>query len=231
MVTDIANWHCCLCVVNTWYGMLVSTSLILVIHRLLHVCHLPVKQLQVWSLPKPAAVAMSWWWSSDNNNWDWACSAWCGGGPLGQNSWAWSVGVSELSHLQWPQQGQEAGPGIGMGVDPGRAANSKGWSSQDNNMDTQGPGKGMGVDLGTATGPIGKSSKDTKGASKGTCVDMGPDVVSSKGKHRDGKDGAARPMRRLPITTSARGKHKSPSRRNNTMFLGAIFQSTGVPRN
>ena len=33
MVTDIANWHCCLCVVNTWYGMLASTILILVIHR------------------------------------------------------------------------------------------------------------------------------------------------------------------------------------------------------
>ena len=93
--------------------------------------------------------------------------------------------MSELSHPQWPQQGQEAGPGIAMGVDPGRAANPKGWSSQDNNMDTQGPGKGMGVYLGTATGPIGKSGKDTKGARKHMGVDMG----SSKGKHRNGKGG------------------------------------------
>ena len=33
MVTDIANWHRCLCVVNTLYGMLVSTILNVVIHR------------------------------------------------------------------------------------------------------------------------------------------------------------------------------------------------------
>ena len=138
--------------------------------------------------------------------------------------------MSDLSHLQWPQQGQEAGPGIGMGV-------AKGWSSQDNNMDTQGPGKGMGVDLGTATGPIGKSSKDTKGASKGMCVDMGPDVASSEGKHRDGKgqgrktdETTADYHKRQRQAQIAKHAKQGPAPESEYHVPWGHILSTGVPR-
>ena len=91
--------------------------------------------------------------------------------------------MSDVIGTQWPPQGQEARPGMGMGmgVDPGLAASSNGLDARPN----KGMGRGMGIGVG--------SGQDHQGVSTGTSVDSGPEAGSmgklSKGKRWGRKEG------------------------------------------
>ena len=134
--------------------------------------------------------------------------------------------MSDVIGPQWPPQGQEARPGMGMGmgVDPGLAASSNGLDARPN----KGMGRGMGMGVG--------SGQDHQGVSTRTSVDSGPEAGStgklSKGKRWGRKEGERsgeyHKGRRQATITPVPQKGNAP--KAATTFHGAKIPCTGVPK-